>query len=308
MYRNLYFMKPLAIFTDTDFADRHDTGYGHPECGDRILKIQSMLEHHFSGFLESCYPADDSKLLLAHPQSHIDSVMNALPFEGYASIDGDTILSSNSFDTALLAVGASCQAVDTVLKNESQTAFVAVRPPGHHAEYDKAMGFCLFNNAFIAAHHANCRVLIIDFDVHHGNGTEDLVKRHIQNGSTNIAYASTHQAPFWPHTGQKNLENVCNCPLPSGTNSEQFRKTFMDEIIPFAQNFKPELIIFSAGFDGHKDDPLAELELEEQDYAWIVHVTQTVCTKIVSILEGGYNLDTLPNLVKIHLKALSQGA
>lgn len=301
-------MKPLVIFTHPDFVHNHDTGHGHPECGARIQKIHEMIERDFPNSIERCYPADDNKLLLAHPQNYIDSIMDALPFDGHASLDGDTLLSPDSFDTALLAVGGACQAVNAVQSNESQTAFVTSRPPGHHAEYDKAMGFCLFNNAFIAARHAKDRVLIIDFDVHHGNGIEDLVKRNIQKGSTNIAYASVHQSPFWPNTGTDSSPNICNCPLSSGTNSDQFKQAVTNKIIPFAQNFAPDLIIFSAGFDAHHDDPLAEFNLEANDFAWIVDIMKPIQSKIVSILEGGYNLDTIAGLVKTHLKALSKDA
>ena len=147
-------MKPLIIFTHPDF-DKHDTGYGHPECPDRIRTVNAMITREFPDAVERAYPADESKILLAHPQSHADMILDALPFDGYAALDGDTVLCARSYDVALMAIGASCMAVDAVLNNESQTAFAAIRPPGHHAEYGRAMGFCLFNNAFIAARHAN---------------------------------------------------------------------------------------------------------------------------------------------------------
>jgi acetoin utilization deacetylase AcuC-like enzyme len=300
-------MKPLMIFTHPDFA-KHDTGYGHPECAGRITAVQDMMDDDFADCIERAYPAPDERLLLAHPQSYIDMVLDNIPFDGYAALDGDTVLNPHSFDVALLGVGAACQAVDAVLSNDTQTAFVAARPPGHHAEYDKAMGFCLFANAFIAARHGNVRTLIIDFDVHHGNGTEDLVKRRVADGHTDIAYASTHQAPFWPFTGDSNSQNICNCPLPAQSGSPEFRAAITDTIIPFAHKFAPDLILFSAGFDAHADDLLAELNFNDDDFAWVVNAMRPICRKMVSVLEGGYNLDTLPRLVKTHLKALSKAA
>jgi len=300
-------MKPLTIFTHPDFVN-HDTGHGHPECAARISAIQNMIETFFFDCYEQAYPAPDERLLLAHPQTYIDMVLDNIPFDGHAALDGDTILSPQSFDVALLGVGAACMAVDAVLNGDTQTAFVAARPPGHHAEHDKAMGFCLFNNALIAARHSNVRTMIIDFDVHHGNGTEDLVKRRVASGHNDIAYASTHQSPFWPFTGDHDGENICNCPLPSGAGTTEFRTIVNDKIIPFVDDFKPELIIFSAGFDAHTDDPLAELNFINDDFAWIVDVMRPLCSKMVSILEGGYNIDTLPSLVKTHLNALSKAA
>lgn len=291
------------IFTHPNF-DKHDTGYGHPECPDRIRTINAMINQEFSDAIERAYPADDSKILLAHPQSYADMILDALPFDGYAALDHDTVLCAQSYDIALLGIGASCMAVDAVLNDEAQTSFAAIRPPGHHAEYDRAMGFCLFNNAFIAARHANVRTLIIDFDVHHGNGTEDLVKRRVAGGFDGIAYASTHQK-FWPYTGNEDSQNICNAPLDAGASSADFRDVITHKTKPFANEFKPDLIIFSAGFDAHKDDPIGGLNLCDDDFAWIVHEFKSLCPRIVSILEGGYNLDSLPLSVSAHLKALS---
>jgi acetoin utilization deacetylase AcuC-like enzyme len=297
-------MKPLKIFTHPDFT-KHDTGHDHPECAGRIIAINQMVEDKFSDFIERPYPADESKILLAHPQSYADMILDSIPFDGLYALDGDTVLSPQSYDIALLAIGASCMAVDAVISGESQTAFAAIRPPGHHAEYNKAMGFCLFNNAFIAARHSGVRTLIIDFDVHHGNGTEDLVKRHVRNGHNDIAYASIHQN-FWPYTGHENSANICNVLLVEGAGSQEFQNAITNKIKPFVEQFKPELIIFSAGFDAHQSDPLGGLNLAHDDFAWIVHQFKTLCPKMVSILEGGYNLETLPTSVYHHLKALSE--
>lgn len=287
--------------------EKHDTGYGHPECPARITAINAMIEANFPDDIERPYPASDDKILFAHPQSYADMILDRIPFEGYEALDGDTILSPDSYDVALLAIGASCMAVDAVLNGEAQTAFAAIRPPGHHAEYQTAMGFCLFNNAFIAARHSGQRVVIIDFDVHHGNGTEDLVKRHVANGHTDIAYASSHQR-FWPHTGHDDSTNICNAILEGGSGSSEFRAAMHDKIIPFVADFKPELIIFSAGFDAHESDPIGGLNLNDDDFTWVVDQCRAICPAMVSLLEGGYNLDTLPQSVKEHLKALSQSA
>ena len=296
----------LTIYTHS-VMQMHDNGFGHPECGNRLKAIIKMIENEFPKVkIENSYPADDDDLLLAHPQSYIDYILDSLPFEGHTFLDGDTSLSPQSYDAALMAVGASIQAVKAVLSGETKTAFAAIRPPGHHAEHAKAMGFCLFGNAFIAARKSQIKTLIIDFDVHHGNGTEDLVKRYVVRGGLDIAYASTHQEGIFPYTGIANSLNICNAPLSRGDGSEQFRYAIENIIIPFALKFNPQLIIFSAGFDAHKDDPLAELNLTHEDFGWVVDQFRPVCQKMVSLLEGGYNLQTLPISIKHHLKALAK--
>ena len=232
-------MHDLVIFTN-EAMTKHNQGLGHPECSARLERILDMVKNDMPNIpIEKAYPADENTLLLAHPQDHLDSILDNTPFDGYHAIDGDTYLSPTSYDAALISVGAGVQAVKAVVNGETKTAFALSRPPGHHAEYDTAMGFCLFANAFIAARSSSVRTLIIDFDVHHGNGTEDLVKRHTANGHDDIAYASTHQGlGFWPNTGHVDAKNICNAPLSVGTTSDDFRKTVTNKIIPFAKLFK----------------------------------------------------------------------
>jgi acetoin utilization deacetylase AcuC-like enzyme len=299
-------MHDLVIFTN-EAMTQHNQGLDHPECSARLECILDMVKHDLPDItVEKSYPTDEDLILLAHPQSHLDSILDNIPFDGYHAIDGDTYLSPQSYDSALISVGASVQAVKSVMNGDTKTAFALSRPPGHHAEYETAMGFCLFANAFIAARSSGVSTLIIDFDVHHGNGTEDLVKRHTANGHDDIAYASTHQGfGFWPDTGHTDAKNICNAPLPAGATSDDFRKIVTDKIIPFVKIFDPELIIFSAGFDAHESDPLGGLNIIHDDFGWIVDQVRPICPRIVSILEGGYNLDTLPTSVKHHLKALA---
>lgn len=309
-------MDRLRIYTHKQCAS-HDTGPKHPENPERLNRIWDMIDRDFPDTpVERAFPAAEDTVLLAHPQSYMDYILDKTPFEGVFYLDGDTVISPQSYDIALLAVGACCQATDAVLTGECQTAFAAIRPPGHHAEYDKAMGCCLFSNAFIAARHAQMRhniqnILIMDFDVHHGNGTADLVRRHVAAGKTGIAFASTHQRNLFPvNTGNPDTEDnaqgmIHDHPLAEGSGSDVFREVVTTKIIPFARDFAPELIIFSAGFDAHESDILGDLNLQYDDFAWIVEQFVNVCPRMVSILEGGYNLDTLATCVKSHLKALS---
>lgn len=288
-------------------AKHRNSPYDHPECPDRLHVIMDMILRDFPDIpVENTYPIAEDILLLAHPQSHIDDIQDRMPFDGeYSMIDGDTGLNEHSFDIALLSAGTCVQATAAVMNGDTQTAFALSRPPGHHAEYNRAMGFCFFANAFIAARSSGVKTLIIDFDVHHGNGTEDLVKRHVNDGHLDIAYASTHQGGIFPNTGDHDSQNICNCPLPHGAGSQEFRDIVREKIIPFATKFAPELIIFSAGFDAHESDPLAGLNLQHDDFGWIVDQCKPICDKIVSILEGGYNLETLPISVSHHLRSLA---
>jgi len=279
---------------------------GHPECPERLKVIMDMIKTDFPDIhIEQSFPASEDDVMLAHPQSYLDRVLDETPLDGWSMIDNDTGTNPYTFDAAMLSVGTSVHAMQAVMDGETQTAFALVRPPGHHAEYETAMGFCFFGNAFIAARKSGFRALIIDFDVHHGNGTEDLVNRYVAEGHQDIAYASTHQSGIFPGTGTKDKPNICNAPLHHGAQSADFQKAVIDKIIPFAKDFAPELIIFSAGFDAHESDPLAGLCLQHEDFAWIVHQVRPICPRIVSVLEGGYNLQTLPTSVKYHLKALA---
>jgi len=301
-------MIPLAVFTNEKMM-AHENMPHHPECPERLSVIVDMIGHEFPEIeIEHSYPVAEDLLLLAHPQTHLDFILDNTPFDGHTVIDPDTHLCPQSYDMALLSVGTSIQAMRAVIDGEAKTAFALSRPPGHHAEYDTAMGFCIFNNAFIAARASRVKTLIIDFDVHHGNGTEDLVKRRVAGGDGNsdIAYASTHQADIFPNSGMEDSPNICNCLLPDGAGSRDFREAITSKIMPFAHNFKPDLIIFSAGFDAHESDDIAGLNLCHDDFAWVVDQFKSLCPRKVSILEGGYNLDTLPISVKHHLKALAK--
>lgn len=293
----------------------HDTGTGHQECADRLRALLEMFEQE-SFSVTKCRPATIEEINRVHPQSYVDAIKEAIPVSGHLPLDGDTIVSAGSWEAALHAAGAVCQAVDDVLANRCGIAFCAVRPPGHHAETTKAMGFCLFNNVFIGARHAQAtgkakKIAIIDFDVHHGNGTEHMARKK-EEEAANILYASTHEWPQFPGTGGPNaqlVKNIINVPLPRNSGSVEFRAAYEDEIFPALHEFKPDLLMISAGFDGHKDDPLASLQLTEDDYmcvtAELKKFAVTHCNNnIISVLEGGYNLDVLKSCVKAHLNAL----
>ncbi len=307
----LLFTHPICL--------EHDTGPHHPECADRLKSILKALEaEEFAEALPRRYAphATMEQLLRAHPMHHIEYVMNAIPHGDtihHLEHDHDTCVSRNSGEAALYAAGAVCAAVDAVATGQARNAFAAVRPPGHHAEYDHAMGFCLFNNAAVAAYHARAvhglqRVAVLDFDVHHGNGTQ-----HIFWDDADMFYASTHQLGSFPETGHE-LEtgphyNIVNCPLPAGSGSQQFRSAIKRLILPRLKEWKPDLIIVSAGFDAHQDDPMAHLELTTEDYGWvteeILKAADEVCGgRVVSTLEGGYNVRALTECCLTHLRSL----
>lgn len=296
----------------------HDTGPGHPERPDRMRAIDKVMAHEiFAGLDRREAPLREDVerwIALAHPQAYIDMLKEARPGAGDmpVRVDPDTVLSPGSWEAALRAVGAGLLAVDEVMARRVSNAFCQVRPPGHHAEKDRAMGFCFFNSIAIAAKYAREahgaeRVAVVDFDVHHGNGTQDIFWN-----DKNLFFASTHQMPLYPGTGsvsETGVGNVWNAPLRPGDDGEAFREAFRNRILPALRNFSPNLILVSAGFDAHRDDPLANLELVEADYAW---ATQQLAEeadhhaggRLVSLLEGGYNLAALARSAAVHVKVL----
>jgi len=292
----------------------HDTGPGHPERIDRVRAVQDRLSGpEFDDLIRRQAPRGSIwDIKRVHDDDYIQSVFAAVPEDGYGHLDADTVLSPNSGEAALYAVGGVCAAVDAVLAGEANNAFCALRPPGHHAERDRAMGFCLFNNIAIAAFHALEqngieRVAVMDFDVHHGNGTQQAFWDH-----KNVFFASTHQMPCYPGTGAERERgkygNIVNAPLPPGSGGEDFRDAF-GFIRPALKDFAPDILLISAGFDAHAADPLAELNFHEPDYAWItdellVIAAATAQGRVVSVLEGGYDLPALADSVAVHVKAL----
>ena len=295
----------------------HLTPPGHPERPDRLRAIERVLEDERFAYLDRAEaPAgDEATILYAHPESHLDKVRKAIPEEGLARIDADTTASPKSWEAALTAIGAANAAVDDVFTGEADNVFVASRPPGHHAEKTTAMGFCLFNNAAIAARHAQRkhgaeRVAIVDWDVHHGNGTQDIFW-----DDPSVLYCSTHQMPLYPGTGGKDetgAGNVVNAPLSAGATGETFRDALRSRILPALDNFRPDLIIISAGFDAHHRDPLAEINLTEQDFDWATgelmeRAGRFSSSRLVSLLEGGYDLHGLAFSVAAHVSRLMRG-
>jgi acetoin utilization deacetylase AcuC-like enzyme len=293
----------------------HDTGSYHPECPDRLRSVLKALDQSaLSGFVREDAPrATLEQIARVHPGAYADQILAAIPQDGLARLDADTVISPGSGEAMLRAAGAAVRAVDAVAKGEADNAFCAVRPPGHHAESNRPMGFCLVNNAAVGALHARAayghqRVAVIDFDVHHGNGTQEMFW-----DDADAFYASTHQFPFYPGTGSRRERgahnNVVNVPLEAGDRGDVFRAGFTDEILPALLAFKPDFILISAGFDAHKDDPLGQLRLTENDFAWatasLMDMARKVCGgRVVSVLEGGYNLDALADCVTAHVETL----
>ena len=306
---------PVALFTHPACLD-HDTGPYHPESPERLRRVLQALEHpDFVPLLREEAPeATVAQLELAHPPEYVAAIMSIAPAEGEAVyLDGDTLMSAGSRAGILREVGAGVAAVDAVMEGWASAAFAAVRPPGHHAERSRAMGFCLFAGASIAALHARerwglKRVAVVDFDVHHGNGTQ-----HILEGDPDMFYASSHQSPCYPGTGAASergvADNVVNMPLRPGSGGEQFRQAWEAQALPRLDAFAPELLIISAGFDAHRADPLADLRLQTEDFGWITDRLMAVADghcggKIVSILEGGYDLDALAASAALHVRRL----
>ncbi|PRD45699.1 acetoin utilization protein [Phyllobacterium phragmitis] len=308
---------------------QHLTSPGHPERPDRLRALHSVLEgDEFYGLDRVEAPmGDEEAILYVHPESLAERIRAAVPEEideeererGLAQhltrIDGDTVVSPKSWEAALTAIGAATAAVDTVFTGKADNVFVASRPPGHHAERDRAMGFCLFNNAAIAARHAQAahgaeRVAIVDWDVHHGNGTQDIFQ-----ADPTVLYCSTHQMPLFPGTGAKDetgVGNIVNAPLSPNTGSREFREAFTSRVLPALDEFRPDLIIVSAGFDAHHRDPLAEINLDESDFDWATgklmdRAERFSGNRLVSILEGGYDLQGLSQSAAAHITRLMKG-
>jgi acetoin utilization deacetylase AcuC-like enzyme len=295
----------------------HLTPSGHPERPDRLRAIERMLEDEKFTALDrvKAPEGDPATILYAHPESFVEKVRNAIPEEGIASVDADTSVSPKSWQAALTAIGAANAAVDDVFSGRADNVFVASRPPGHHAEKTTAMGFCLFNNAAIAARHAQKahgaeRVAIVDWDVHHGNGTQDIFW-----DDPSVLYCSTHQMPLYPGTGAKDetgVGNIVNAPLSPRTGSEVFRDAFLSRVLPAVNDFAPDLIIISAGFDAHHRDPLAEINLTEDDFDWATgqlmdSASRHASGRLVSLLEGGYDLQGLAFSVAAHVGRMMKG-
>jgi len=293
----------------------HQTPFGHPERPDRISAIERALEkERFTSLVREQAPmAEMESLALAHPEEYIRRLRDISPREGLVRIDEDTVMSPGTFEAALRGAGGAVQAVDEVMTGKVTNAFVAMRPPGHHAERIRAMGFCFFNNAAIAARHSQRRhgaerVAIFDWDVHHGNGTQDIFW-----SDRTVLYCSTHEAPLYPGTGALSETGdhgtIVNAPLSAGDGSEAFRDAVDTVILPRIDSFAPDLIIISAGFDAHWRDPLASLNLAESDFAWatqkLMDLAERHCRRrIVSVLEGGYDLEGLAKSTAFHLDAL----
>lgn len=295
----------------------HITPPGHPERPDRLRAIERVLDDGgFSALDRMQAPEGDPQTILyAHPQSFLDKVRAAIPESGIQRVDSDTAVSPKSWEAALTAIGAANAAVDDVFAGRADNVFVAARPPGHHAEKTTAMGFCLFNNAAIAARHAQKdhgaeRVAIVDWDVHHGNGTQDIFW-----DDPTVLYCSTHQMPLYPGTGalsETGAGNIVNAPLAPRTGTDDFREAFRSRVLPAIEDFAPDLIIVSAGFDAHHRDPLAEINLTEDDFDWatgqlLESADRHAAGRLVSLLEGGYDLHGLAFSVAAHVGRMMKG-
>lgn len=296
----------------------HEVPHGHPERPDRMRAVEEALAAEPFQMLarEQAPMADGDIVSLAHPREYFEAIRDASPSEGMVRIDADTSMSPGSFEAALRCVGGAVLAVDEVMTGKAVNAFVATRPPGHHAETARPMGFCFFNNAAVAARYAQDkygieRAAIVDFDVHHGNGSQDIFW-----ADKSVLYSSTHEMPLYPGTGaigeRGEFDTIVNAPLRAGDGGEQFREAFETVILPRLRRFSPDLIIISAGFDAHTRDPLANLNLIEADYAWVTKklmevADETAKSRVVSLLEGGYDLQGLARSVAAHVTALMRG-
>ena len=296
----------------------HLTPAGHPERPDRLRAIEQVLEDEkFQSLARVEAPLGPVDIIaLCHPMDYIEAIREASPTEGLVRLDADTAMSPGSFEAALRAVGGAKLAVDEVMAGKASNAFVATRPPGHHTETARPMGFCLFNNAAIAARYAQQshgveRAAIVDFDVHHGNGSQEIFW-----ADKTVMYCSTHQMPLFPGTGalsETGVGNIFNAPLKPGDDGDDFREAMLSRVLPALHDFAPDFLLVSAGFDAHVKDPLAQLRLVEADFAWITEKLLEAATKhtggkLVSTLEGGYDLDALASSTAVHVKTLMGAA
>ena len=304
-----YYSNPICL--------EHLVPAGHPERPDRMKALEAVFEHeHFNTLVRHLAPeAAAESVLLAHPESYLAKIRAAIPETGFSRIDSDTTASPRSMEAALISVGGAMAAVDAVFRKEADNAFVATRPPGHHAEKNTSMGFCLFNQAAIAARHAQKaygaeRVAIVDWDVHHGNGTQDIFY-----DDPSVIYCSTHQMPLYPGTGalrETGKGNIFNAPLSANDGSDHFREAFKTRILPALEETRPDLIIISAGFDAHHRDPLAEINLVADDFDWATGKLMDIAgrysdNRVVSLLEGGYDLVGLAESAAAHVIRLQEG-
>jgi acetoin utilization deacetylase AcuC-like enzyme len=309
-------MTSTWIFTHDDCL-RHEPGSGHPESPQRLRSVLAALRSTEFAALhwESAPLGTREQVERVHRADYVDAVREAAPTRGHALLDaGDTVMSPGTWDAVMRCVGAACAAVDAVVEGRARNAFCATRPCGHHAEADRAMGFCVFNQAAIAALHARHahglqRVAVVDFDVHHGNGTQ-----HSFEDDADLFFGSSHQAPFYPGTGARSERgvagNIVNIPLARGSGSDAFRRAMRDELLPALDRFAPQLLIVSAGFDAHELDPLGGLAFTDDDYAWITQELMAVAqrhggSRVVSTLEGGYSLEGLASGSAAHVRALA---
>lgn len=303
----------VALFTHPDML-AHQPGLGHPESPERLKAVLDALEDAGLDLdRRAASEAAVEDLERLHPQCYVARLLSAAPASGFTQLDADTVLSPGSVRAARLAAGAVVDAVRAVARSETARAFAAVRPPGHHAEPDRAMGFCLFSNVAVAARVAQAegmaRVAVIDFDVHHGNGTQAAFEA---DGS--LFLGSIHQMPLYPGTGaasETGVGNIVNAPVPPHAAREAWRATFSGGLMPALQAFDPDLILISSGFDAHRRDPLAHQSLEAEDFAWatraVIEVARSCCGgKVVSSLEGGYDLEGLGRSAAAHVKALGE--
>jgi len=303
------------FYTHPSFLS-HNPGPGHPESPERLRAVWKALDApQFNLLIRREAPVGSlDQVKLIHDAEYVETIMSSIPARGLVQLDPDTSLSPGSGEALIRGIGATCAAVDAIMAGDADNAFCAVRPCGHHAEPARAMGFCIFNQIAVAAAHARVahglsRVAVVDFDVHHGNGTQAAFQ-----ADPGFFYTSTHQSPLYPGTGSRNekgLGNIVNIPLPHGTGSEAFRQAVESEMLPALEAFDPEFIFISAGFDAHYSDPLAGLNFNAEDYYWItrelMHLADRHCNgRIVSMLEGGYSMEGLEQSTAAHVKALMQ--